>query len=107
MLDFILKFSIIRLINYVKYDIINEQPKNGDFEGGEISPKERGIFMYEQEIKRKARERARERVRNNEPDWTLKYETLKDPKTGKEVGKQDMKIYLSILTRAVEEFRKK
>ncbi len=63
--------------------------------------------MYRQEIMQAAKERARKRVRNQEPDWTIKYERLKDPKTGKEVEEQDMKIYLSTLTRAVEEFRKK
>ncbi len=48
------------LINYVKYDIINKQPKNGDFEGGEISPKERGRNMA---IERELREVAKEEIR--------------------------------------------
>lgn len=76
-------------------------------DGARYRQKKGERFMYKQEIMKAAKERARERVRNQEPDWTIKYETLKDPKTGKEVGEQDLKIYLSTLTRAVEEFRKK
>lgn len=62
--------------------------------------------MYEQEIRKRARERARERVRKGEPDWTLKHEVLRDPKTNKEVGEQDMKLYRSVLAAAVKEFKK-
>ena len=57
--------------------------------------------MYASEIKKQARKRAQERIRTNQPSWTLRFETLK-AKNGEKITESDNILYRQEISRYSE-----